>query len=273
MAIKAICVDINEIPEKYRDLYEEKDGVFRLIRIEGLKSEADITRLSNALENERQEHARTKQRFDGVLGGKKVEEIQALLNRIPELEAAASGKIDDTKINEMVESRLRTKVSPIELERDTYRNQTTELQQQVAEYTAREKRRYVVDAVRQAAVKMKVLDTAMEDVFLLAERMFEVSDNGNVTVKDNVGATPGVSPEVWLAEFQNKRPHWWPASIGGGARGSGGVGGYAKNPWSEEYWSLTEQGKYFSQNGLEKATQMAAAVGVDFNNPRKPTKK
>ena len=273
MTIKAIYSSNEEIPEKYIDLYEEKDGAFRLIKIEGLKTDADVARVTVALDKEKKEHLESKKKFETFLGGKKPEEVQALLDRIPELEAAAAGKLDEEKINQVVEARLKTKIAPIERERDQMRALNAELEGKVGEFTAKEKQRKIHDTVRDAAVKMKVLDTAQEDVLMLAERMFEINEDGTITAKDGVGVTPGVAPEVWLTEMQQKRPHWWPASNGGGAKGSGAGGGFANNPWSGEHWSLTEQGKVVNTLGMEKATQMAKSVGVDINNPRRPIAK
>lgn len=35
---------------------------------------------------------------------------------------------------------------------------------------------------------------------------------------------PGANAEAWIvAELRAKRPHWWPLSSGGGAKGAGGL--------------------------------------------------
>ena len=101
-----------------------------------------------------------------------------------------------------------------------------------------------------------------------AERMFEITEEGQVITKDGVGVTPGVAPDVWLSEMQPKRGHWWPASTGGGAKGSKGAN-FASNPWTKENWNMTEQGKILSTQGREKAEQMAKAAGTSLGG-RKP---
>lgn len=273
MTIKAIYATQDEIPEQYKDLFEERGGAFHLTRIEGIKTDADVARVQRALDQEKQARAQLKQQWDSFFGDRKPEEIQAILDRVPELEAAAEGKIDDEKINQIVEGRVKTKLSPVERELSQARAKLQEAEGRIAEFEARERQRTIHDAVRQAAIKMKVLDTAQEDVLMLAERMFEVGEDGAVTVKDGVGVTPGVAPDVWLTEMQAKRPHWWPASGGGGAKGSGGLGGFAQNPWSAEHWNLTRQGEILRSQGRERADQMAKAAGSMVGAIRPPVKK
>jgi hypothetical protein len=272
MPIKALYSTKEEIPEKFLELYEERNGLYHLTQISGLQSEADVSRVKTALTQERQEHASTKQKFQSFLGDKKLEDVQALLDKIPELEAAASGKIDDEKLNTIVETRIKTKLSPVERERDQAKEKIFELESKIFTYENQNKQRVIHDSVRSAAIKSKVLDTAQEDVLLLAERMFEINDEGKVTAKDNVGVTPGVSPEIWLTEMQQKRPHWWPNSVGGGARGGNGVGGFANNPWSAENWNMTEQNRLYLQLGPDKAEQMAKSVGSFIGSARPPKK-
>lgn len=272
MPIKALYATQDEIPENFRELYEERGGQFHLTQIEGIKTDADVARVQRALDQEKQARNQLKQQWDSFFGDKKPEDIQALLDRIPELEAAAEGKIDDEKINSIVEGRLKTKLSPVERERDQLRAQLQEREQQIAQFQERETRRTIHDSVREAAIKSKVIDTALEDVLMLAERMFEVGEDGKVTAKEGVGVTPGIDPVVWLTEMQQKRPHWWPASQGGGAKGGAGGGGFGSNPWSHDNWNMTEQARIYRENP-QRAQQMAQAAGTKIGGPKPQPKK
>ncbi len=101
--------------------------------------------------------------------------------------------------------------------------------------------------------------------------MFEEVEGKYVT-KDGVGVTPGLEPKEWFKDFQEKRPHWWPASQGGNSRGAGGpTGKNAGNPWSEAGWNVTAQGKYITQHGEAKANEAALSVGSKIG-ATKPTK-
>src|SRR4051812_28393965 len=116
MAIKAVVKKEDfetEVAEKYRDLYTEKNGQMELTGVEGMKTDADVGRIQSALEKERKDHKETKKKWE-VLGDRKPDEVVTALDRIPELEAAAEGKLDEKKINTIVESRISAKTGPLE---------------------------------------------------------------------------------------------------------------------------------------------------------------
>lgn len=272
MGLKALVDNLDDVDEKYHDLYTEKNGKFELTGIEGVKTQADVDRLQSALTKERNDHKAVRERL-GMLGDRKIEDVLAQLDRIPELEAAAAGKMDEEKINQIVETRIKTKLAPIERERDTLRNQLSEKDKLIEGYTTKERTRMIHDAVRSAAATSKVLPEALEDALMLAERVFEVNEDGKVTTKDNVGVTPGVEPAVWFTDLQAKRPHWWGPSSGGGAGGgnrNGGGGG--ANPWTHEGWNMTEQGRILKENRT-RAEQLAKAAGTTIGGQRPQPRK
>lgn len=272
MALKAIVDTLEGLDEHVAGLYTQRGDKFELSveipGIEGVKSFTDFTRLNEALRKERQDHKSVKDRF-APLGDRKVEDILTVFDRLPELEAAAANnKVDDAKIESLVTGRLTAKLAPVERELQTTREALAQRDALVQQYEQREVQRTIGDSVRTATAKLKVVDSAVEDVTLLAERIFKIDENGNVVAKDNVGCTPGISPEVWLNEMQTKRPHWWGPSQGGGAGGSGGrPGSFATNPWSADGWNLTEQGRMYRENP-SKADQMAKSAGTTIGGPR-----
>lgn len=269
MKLKALYNSLEDIPEQYRDLYEERGGQYHLTQIEGVKTEADVSRVQRALESERTAHSQLKTQWQDFFGDKKPEDVQATLDRVPELEAAAEGKMDDEKVEQLVSSRLQTKLAPVQRELDQTKRQLDEANGKVQDFEKKETQRTIHDAVRKAAQESKVIDTAQDDVLMLAERMFEVGEDGSITAKEGVGVTPGVTPDVWLTEMQQKRPHWWPPSQGSGATGSGSGGGFPQNPWSKDNWNLTKQGEVIRTQGAEKAAQMAKSAG-SFVGASKP---
>lgn len=263
MPLKAIHEKVDEIPEAFRPLYTERDGKFELTGIEGTKTQADIDRIQEGLRKEKNDHKETKTRLS-AWGELKYDEVLAKLDRYPELEAlAAKGGVDEKKIDELVETRIRSKLAPVERERDKYKTDLLGATQIVEQMTLKERTRSVHDAVRKAGTAAKIVDTALEDVLMLSERIFEINEKGDVVTKDGVGVTPGIGADVWLTEMQAKRPHWWGPSVGGGAGGGGGSGGggMANNPWSKDAWSLTEQGNVFRSQGAAKAEQLAKLAG------------
>lgn len=266
---------LSAVPEAFRPLYEEKDGKAVLSKVNGLKTQSDVNNLSEALRKERNDHKAAQDALKawGNLG-KKPEEILAQLDRIAELEAAAAGKIDDKKITEMVEARLGQKVGPIERQ---LREATTTLETVTRERdTFRDQlyRRDMTDVVRSIASEMKVVPTAMADVELFAQFALERQEDGSFITKSGIpGVTPGLDAKGLLKEMQKHRPHWWPASAGGGA--GGGIGGINgdKNPWSAQHWNLTEQGRIVKEHGMAKAQELAKLAGSSVGATRPAQKK
>jgi hypothetical protein len=274
MAIKAVIDKLEDVAEPFRELYTERNGKFELTGVEGMKTEADVTRLTSALEKERNDHKGTKKKFE-IFGDRKPEDILASLDRIPELEAAAAGKLDDNAINKIVETRIGSKTGPLERTIAQLRKDVADRDGLIQGFQAKETQRTLHDAIRDAFGKSQgIQSAALEDALMLGERMLEINEDGKVVTKDNVGVTPGIDATVWLTEMQQKRPHWWGPTGGGGAGGSGGRGGASggKNPWSAEHWNVTEQGKLYKQNPTQ-ADQMARSAGTTIGGLRPPVRK
>jgi hypothetical protein len=266
--LQALYATIDEIPENFRPLYEERGGQFHIAKINGIKTDADVARIQRALDAEKKDHGTLKTKWGGFFGDKKPEDITSQLDRITELETiAASKNINQETLNELADTRARSKIAPLERQLQTLQTEIQTRDQKLQEFATRETTRTIHDAVRGEAAKMKVIDSAQEDVLMLAERVFEVNEAGETVTKDGIkGVTPGLSPNVWLTEQQAKRPHWWPQSKGGGAGGSnGGPGG--PNPFSKDGWNLTEQGKVYSSDPA-RARQLAEAAGTTVGGMR-----
>lgn len=257
--LKSVYKTKEEIPEAYQELFTERQGQWLITQIEGVKTEADTTRLQTALTAERAAHDAAKEKLR-AWGDYTPEDVQTKLDKLAELEAAGGGKLDEEKISSIAEARVKSRVAAIEREKAKLAEQLAKADKQITAFTQRERQRKIHDAVRAAAAESKMAEGAVEDALLLAERVFDVDDDGKVTVKDQVGFTPGSEPAAWLSEVQPKRAHWWPPSVGGGARGNNGGGGFANNPWSADHWNLTAQGQIVTENA-QKAEQMAKAAG------------
>lgn len=271
MALKAILDNLDNVPDALKTEYVGKNGKFEL-QVEGMKTQADVDRVAEALRKEKNDFTTFKTQF-APLAGKNVEDIVAILDRVPELEAAAAGKIDDTKLNEMVETRLKSRLAPVERERDQLRTQVSEKDKMIGEFQGKEKNRTIQDAVRKAGTAAKILPSAMEDALILAERHFDVEEvTGRVVTKDGIGVTPGLEPSSWFTDMGKSREHWWGQSVGGGAGGNRGGGGATTNPFSAENWNMTEQGKLVKEDAA-KADQFARAAGTTVGGPKPAAKK
>jgi hypothetical protein len=266
MAIKVLIDKLEDVPEQYRDLYTEKDGKFELTGIEGMKTQGDIDRLQSSLVKERNDHKITKQKF-AVLGDRKPEEIIAILDRVPELEAAAEGKLDDAKIEQIVSKRIDSKTAPLNRQIENLKREVADRDVKIGDFVSKEKTRTIHDAVREAVAKAQGFQpSALEDALMYGDRHFEINEEGKVVTKDGVGVTPGVDPVVWLGEMQTKKAHWWGETKGGGAGGSGRGTGMGNNPFARATWNLTEQGKLVRENRA-RAENLAKAAGTTIGGP------
>ncbi len=253
---------LEAVPEAFRPLYTETDGKFLLGNINGLKTTKDTDALGEALRKERVDHGKAR---DGLKlwHGMDHAEVQIKLDRIPELELAAEGKMDDEKIGQLVDSRIAQKTGPLQrqidqltTERDGFQSERDVLQGQAS-------RRDMTDAVRVVALEMKVVPTALLDVDMVAASYLERDDAGMWIVRaDSQSMTPGLDIKGFMKEMMKVRPHWWPASAGGGAGGGGAQFGGQVNPWAHDKWHMTEQAKVFREQGREVADRMAKAAGT-----------
>lgn len=270
MAFKMVLDSLEGLPDEVAKEYVEKDGKF-YIQVEGMKSQEDFNRLNTSLSAARTEAKGYKEKLS-LLGDRKVEEVVELLDKIPELEAAAEGKLDDDKINAIVEGRIKSKIAPLEREVTTLKSENLELKSKVETFEVKEKTRTIHEQVREAAKKAGVVEEAIEDALLLADRVFELDESGAAVVKEGANVTPGLQPTDWLSDLQTKKPHWWGPSGGGGAGGNRNGGNIQNNPFTNEHWNLTEQGRLYKENP-SRAETLAKAAGTTVGGPKPDPKK
>lgn len=266
MPLSAIMESLEGLEPNIAELYTEKDGKFELTGIAGVKTAADVLRVQRALDHEKTNHAATKEGLT-VWGDLKHEEVVAQLDRIPELEAAAAGKIDEAAIEEMVEKRLSgtlaSRTLPLERQIKALTTENDALKASNGELTARETGRTISDAVGAVLRDAKVIEHAREDALLQARQMFKVSKD-DVTGETLIATDEGVTPKDWILDIQakNTKPHWWGPTSGGGANPGGSkIPGGADNPYSKDGWNMTRQSALIREKGMEHADRLAKAAG------------
>lgn len=286
MKLKPVYATSDEIPEGYGDLYTERNGQFELTGVEGVKTQADIERVSNALRKEREDHKKTRENLslfgelnpDDVL--QKIEGYDALNEQLEALKANGGKGMDDTQVESLVAARVKAALGPVERQRDQIQRRLEETGKSVQEREAmiNELRSGITQdrierSIRDAAAAAKVISPAINDAVLNSRGLFEIDDlSGKIVTKDVTGVTPGLTPTEWLNDMKDKSPHWWPASLGGGAGGGLGSGNLSnrENPWSSDGWNVTRQGQYLKQHGMEKAVAMAERVGSKVGATKPP---
>lgn len=264
---------IDAVPEQFRGLYTEKDDGVHLTGVKGLKTQADIDRLSKALNGARGERDELNGKlkpFQEWLGDRSLDEVQAAFDEIEELRAraeAGGGEFPKDKLEELAERKVTTKLAPVERKLSQTEQALAEAVQRAEAAEAALTTRDLHAHLREIGEKAKLRPEAMADWLSLGERVFEKSEDGAFVSKDQSGVTPGVTADIVLGDLKQARPHWWPDSVGGGA--SGGRGGGTNlmgsaNPWSEAGWSVTAQMAYAREHGAEKAAAAAKAAGVSL---------
>ena len=263
------------LPEAFRNetIFAElftrnDDGSISVTGVTGMKTQKDVDSVSEALRKERNDHKITKDRLK-PWGELNAEETLTQLDRIRELEAAAGGALDDDAINKIVDGRLAQKTGPLDRQIKTIGEERDALTQENAGLKNSIITRDRNDSVRAEATKVKSHATAVPDIEGAASVMLEQNEEGKWITKSGIeGITPGLGIDGWLRDMQKLRPHWWPESEGGGARGgNGGTGFNGANPWSAKNWNLTEQGKVFNDNA-DLAGRLAKAAGTSLGGPR-----
>jgi len=258
--IEAIYEKQDDIPKEYLPLFAEKNGKWELNGIKGIFTQANIDRIEKGLTSERSDHKATKEKLS-AWNGLDAAESMLKLDKYPELEALAEGKdMNDEKIEKIVESRFNTKMGPITRELDQLKELNLNLGNENEGFKVQGVQRQIKDSILEASVKSNIVPTALQDVVMLAQSVFQINEEGKPRTKDNVGVTPGIDADVWLSEMQKTRPHWWQNSNGGGGQGNQGGNSYGKNPWTKDHWNLTEQGRIVREEGMPKAQEYAKSA-------------
>jgi hypothetical protein len=273
MAIEAIVDNLDNVPAAFHELYTEQNGKFIVTGVNGVKPLDEFNRVHGGLTKERNDHKTTKSIVAAYQALGELPDLQSKLDRIAELEAAAGGKLDEAAIDKLVTTRLVSKTAPLERTIAQLQKDVGDRDGLLAQFQTERTQRSIQDSLREALKKHEGFQpSAFEDAAMLAERVFEVNEDGKVVTKDGVGVTPGVDAAVWLSEMQTKRPHWWGTSQGGGSRGNtGGNTGGGSNPFSNENWNMTEQGRLLVANPA-RAEQMARAAGTTVGGRRPAAK-
>lgn len=265
MKLKATYDKAEDVPDLYKDLFEEKDKKWVLTQIEGIQTDANVHRLEFALKKEREETAKLKEEAKQL--GKTPDEVHALIeeNEALKTQLETAGKPDNDQIEKLLEARLKSKLGPLERQIEKYKKDLEVSTSETQKLNGVIVTTKINDAVRKAATKANVLPTAISDLLLRAKHSFDVIDidgKERVVTKDGSDCTAGLDPEGWLDELTPNAPHFFPMNQGAGAGGSGkGFGIPGNNPWSKKHWNMTEQGKVFTEHGADKAAKLAESVG------------
>lgn len=276
--IKTSYDDETDVPDAYRELYEEQGGKWVLTGVEGMKTERDIAALKLVADKERKARADADAKVkkfekladkdpDVLLAA--IDDLEAARAQIEELEAAAGGgkgkPADEEVTARRIETAVKKATSPLlrqitESQKliDAAKKEAEEHKAQAAMLDGKIRRSSIESELTRQAAALKVRPEAVADVLALAA-VFDLDEGGQVRTRDGVGFAPNLDVATWLADMKATRPHWWPESIGGGARDSSGKP-LSSNPFDKRSPNLSKIGALMKADPA-KATQMAAAAG------------
>lgn len=265
MALKYTLDSVEELPEPVREHYREDNGKF-VLDVDGAKSVAEVEKMNKALESERKVSKQFKDAahvWENSFPGKTPEQLAALLERIPILEAESTGKIDQKKFDSILETTVKQRMTPLEHEINKQKSAVAERDVQIAAYQAADRRRTIHDAVRAVAAREGFQESTYSNtegaLMLLADRNFTINSIGQVVVTDdNQIYTPGLPLTEALGQIKQHHGYMLKQSLGGGAAGTTGIPGVSgANPFMAN--NMTLRGKFMNehpdkwQKAMEKA--------------------
>jgi hypothetical protein len=230
MALKREYATLEEIPEPLRGAYVEKDGKFVL----DLDASGDDGKLKGALEKERRDRAALEKTLSDLkkqLGDADPAKAREALKTLADLEEKALlGDLPPTlqaKVDELVAKRTERMAAD-------HKKREEDLQGENKLHRTKLEELLIDNAIRSAAGKAGVRQTAVEDAVLLGKTVFRLKDGNPVPMKGEEviygkEANKPMTMEEWIAERAADRAHWFEQSTGGGAPppagGSRGAGG------------------------------------------------
>lgn len=283
MALKAIVVKIDDVDEKYRDLYVQKSdgkgGQHWEIQVQDMKTQGDLDRVNQALQRERAAHNETtgklKEANDKLtaFGELTPDQITSMSEKLANFEAAGTPeltknfeKIVTDRVNAVVDGKVKAATDKLSKQLNDTANQLTAATKENGDLKQANINRTIADAVRGAATDAKLLPGAITDAMTRAQGSFTIQDGKVLTAE-------GKTPADWIEDRKQDAAHWWPVARGAGAHGNDGNGNFndADNPWSAKNWNITKQGVLVRQDPA-KAQRLAEQAGSKLGATRPPEK-
>lgn len=232
MALKYEVSTLEELDVTLHDLYAmSADGLKYKLDVDGAMSLGDFNTVYGALQKERNDSKAIKDKLK-LFGELDPDLIHSQLARIPELEAAAKGSLDEAKIEEILKARTEAEKRPILAEKDALAKRLAETEVKLKELDSINRQRKLNDELTTKIDAAKIDPLFKETVMLKAEKVLFENDEGTYLTKDGIFGVTGYVPiETWLSELQVTAPHFWGNSIGGGAKGSGAAMYQGNNPF------------------------------------------
>lgn len=211
--LKMVLDSLDGISEDLKKEYIFKNGKYEL-QVDDVVARTAYSDTMNTLQKERDLHDATKKKVAEWNSLGEIDTVRTKLNNYGELDYRANQ--GNTNIEELREKIRTSIVNEHNSELEKKDKEINELQGTVNNLKATASRNQIKNDLLVAASEHKVVKSALEDVTIYGDMIFEVNDNGHTVTKDK-----GLTPNDWLAEVKGNKPHWFGTSVGGGASGSG----------------------------------------------------
>lgn len=255
--LKAVYLTKEAIPAQYVDLYTEKNGQWELTGIEGIRTEADIERITDAYGKRIKDAAKSVKSGEGLTSDQIAEIVR---DEIKKAAGDGGGNNGGGDNNNGGGSDLERQLAAATDEAQTWKGKA-----EAAEAAALDSN---LTAQLTAAVTAAGVRPEAVDHFVTSHKSdFELRD-GKLARKfvesDPKTATQSVDDYLTSRKTDKSTAYFWPGNEGGGSGGSGGLGGAHKgpNPFDPKTANMTEQNRIYSENP-ELAKRLADQAGVD----------
>lgn len=187
-----------------------------------------------------------------------------LLGKIKKLQADGDADPAEVERLEAEVDRLKTDLTAANKSVKDLTKRAETAEQSLASEQAAAQRLIVDNGLAAALTEAGVTNPAMHKAaaaLIRTGQKIEITADGDARVAKIGDKTLGDFVKAWAAGDEGKTFVAAPGNGGGGAPGSGSHGGGKANPWAKDTFSLTEQGKLFTENPT-LARSMAQEAGV-----------
>lgn len=213
MPLKFLIESLDSVKEEVRGLYvqDEATGKFRL-DVEGAVPREKLDEFRNN---------NVKLANDLKIANENLAKFKDIdPSKYQEYKTKAEAAKGDADIEQIVQQRIQTASAE-------YQSNKQQLESQLQESNAKLHNYMISTAVREAAVKVGALPTAIDDVVSRANGVFTIVNDKVVIQKDGqtVYGSDGVTPlsaTEWAKNLAKDAPHLFSQNQGGGAKGNTG---------------------------------------------------
>lgn len=188
--------------------------------------ETQLEEATSGLKNKNQELLDEKKKIQETLKDFENIDPEKAKEALEFLETNAEAQmIKEGKINELIDRKTSQMKSDHEAALQELQSSLEETSTKAETFETLYKTKMIEDGLREAALKAKVRNEAIDDIILRGSREFSLAQDGTIESRDADGKLKKtlddkvLTPYNWIEGLKKTSPHYWPDSQGVGARG------------------------------------------------------